>query len=242
MATLALVLAILAQDDPWKDLKIGDRVELTFNSGHTVRGEVSHHKVAWKADYKSYDVVSPADPQKDKVISLDLNLEYVRLVGILSVEKSAVQKVRKLQPLSPEEKAKRLDQKKQSLKDLKKEELERIEAQKKKFEEEAKKLADEAELQKPVDQIDEKKAREAREFYKKFPEGEGWGPRKHEELSKYLVATGKDNPKYIDVRKNNAPADPREEEFFANYDLWRLGKKIVEETNPKPGAGKETEK
>lgn len=239
MTTLALVLTILAQDDPWKELKIGDRVEITFNSGHTVRGEVSHHKVAWKPDYKSYDVVSPADPQKDRMISLDLNLEYVRLVGIMSVEKSAVKGVRKLTPLTPAEKNKRLEEKEKSLKDLTKEERERIAAQKKKFEEEAKKLADEAELQKPVDQIDEKKAREAREFYKKFPEAEGWGPKKYEELSKYLVATGKDKPKYIDVRKNNAPADPVEEEFFANYDLWRLGKKIVEET--KPGAGKETE-
>lgn len=239
MTTLVLAL-VLGQDDPWKEIKVGDRVEVTFNSGHTVRGEISHHKVAWKPDYRNYDVVVPADPPKDRMISLDLNLEYVRLVGIMSVEKSAVRSVRKLAPLTPEEKAKRYEEKTKALKDLKKEELERIEAQRRKFEEEAKKLADQAELEKPVDQIDEKKAREAREFYKKFPESEGWGPKKYEELSKYLVATGKDRPGYIDVRRNNAPADPQEEEFFANYDLWRLGRKIVQET--KAGTGKETEK
>jgi hypothetical protein len=85
-----------AQDDVWKQLSKGDRVQVTFRSGNTISGQLTH---------------KPADPRlvQEKLdlgtgneITLDVSLEYPGLNGTLSILKAEIKEIRKLQNIDPE--------------------------------------------------------------------------------------------------------------------------------------------
>ncbi len=96
-----LVLPLLAslataQEDIWKQLSKGDRVQITFRSGNTIAGLLTN---------------KPADPRvvQDKLdissvneITLDVSLEYPGLNGTLSIPKMEIKEIRKLQNIDPE--------------------------------------------------------------------------------------------------------------------------------------------
>ncbi|MBI3854138.1 MAG: hypothetical protein HY293_00440 [Planctomycetes bacterium] len=87
MLTLALLpslaLAAAAQDTAGAGLAVGDRVEITFFSGATIRGTI----------------VKPWDAAKETALTLDLTWEYTGLNGTLSVPRSDLKSVRKLRVL-----------------------------------------------------------------------------------------------------------------------------------------------
>ena len=96
-----LILPLLAslasaQEDVWKQLSKGDRVQVTFRSGNTIAGQLTN---------------KPADPRlvQDKLdlstvteITLDVSLEYPGLNGTLSIPKMEIKEIRKLQNIDPE--------------------------------------------------------------------------------------------------------------------------------------------
>jgi hypothetical protein len=80
----------LAQDDPWKSLNKGDRVQITFRSGNTILGSLT---------------AKPADPRVPPgaidfsaipEITIDVSLEYPGLNGTMTIPKKEIREVRKL--------------------------------------------------------------------------------------------------------------------------------------------------
>src|SRR2546422_8440875 len=85
-----------AQDDLWKTLKKGDRVQLTFRSGNMILGNLA---------------LKPADPRvppgpidysEASEVTIDLSLEYPGLNGTMTVAKKEIKEIRKLQNLDPQ--------------------------------------------------------------------------------------------------------------------------------------------
>jgi len=90
-----LVLPLLAslavaQDDPWKSLAKGDRVQVMFRSGNTILGSLT---------------VKPADPRLPQgpvdfsavsEITIDVSLEYPGLNGTMTIPKKEIKEIRKL--------------------------------------------------------------------------------------------------------------------------------------------------
>jgi hypothetical protein len=90
-----LASAAYAQEDIWKSLKKGDRIQITFRSGNMILGNLDN---------------KPADPRLQPVatdysscseITLDLSLEYPGLNGTMTVPKKEIKEIRKLQNLDP---------------------------------------------------------------------------------------------------------------------------------------------
>ncbi|HZE97650.1 MAG TPA: hypothetical protein VE981_11535 [Planctomycetota bacterium] len=88
-----LASTLAAQDDIWKNLAKGDRVQLTFRSGNMITGQIANR---------------PADPRlpQDKLdlsqaseVTLDVSLEYPGLNGTLTILRKEVKEIRKLQNL-----------------------------------------------------------------------------------------------------------------------------------------------
>jgi hypothetical protein len=97
MKTMTLSLALLpllglragAQDTPWSDLALGDRVEVTFFSGATIRGTlVSSGAKTRTVDYS-----------RERELTLDLTWEYPGLSGTMTLTKKEFKGVRKLRIL-----------------------------------------------------------------------------------------------------------------------------------------------
>jgi len=84
----SLVLPVAAQDTPWSDFAVGDRVELTFPSGGTIRGTlVTSSPKSTSRDYA-----------RESALTLDLTWEYPGLHGTMTVPKTDFKSARKLQP------------------------------------------------------------------------------------------------------------------------------------------------
>ena len=93
-----LVLPLLAsvasaQDDVWKSLAKGDRVQITFRSGNMIMGTLDH---------------KPADPRVKpgtidysavNELTLDVSLEYPGLNGTMTIPKKEIKEVRKIQSM-----------------------------------------------------------------------------------------------------------------------------------------------
>jgi hypothetical protein len=88
-----LASAAFAQDDLWKSLGKGDRVQITFRSGNTILGNLASKPgdPRLKADAVDYSSTSE--------ITLDLSLEYPGLNGTMSIMKKEIKEIRKLQSL-----------------------------------------------------------------------------------------------------------------------------------------------
>jgi hypothetical protein len=79
-----------AQDDPWKGLNKGDRVQIMFRSGNTILGALTN---------------KPADPRLPKgpidfstvsEVTIDVSLEYPGLNGTMTIPKKEIKEIRKL--------------------------------------------------------------------------------------------------------------------------------------------------
>jgi hypothetical protein len=84
-----------AQDDFWKTLAKGDRLQVTFRSGNTIQGMLTSKPADPRVPEGAVDY-SQADE-----ITLDVSLEYPGLNGTISIPRKEIKEVRKLQNLDP---------------------------------------------------------------------------------------------------------------------------------------------
>src|SRR5712672_306091 len=90
-----LASTALAQEDVWKSVKKGDRVQITFRSGNMISGNL---------DAKPADPRIPTgqiDYSAANEITLDVSLEYPGLNGTLTIAKKEIKDVRVLRNLDP---------------------------------------------------------------------------------------------------------------------------------------------
>ena len=93
-----LVLPLLAsvasaQDDVWKVLADGDRVQITFRSGNMIMGTLAHKPAdpRLKQGATDYSAVSE--------LTVDVSLEYPGLNGTMTIPKKEIKEVRKIQTM-----------------------------------------------------------------------------------------------------------------------------------------------
>lgn len=79
-----------AQDDPWKSLAKGDRVQVMFRSGNTILGALT----AKPADPRV--APGPIDYSGVSEITIDVSLEYPGLNGTMTIPKKEIKEIRKL--------------------------------------------------------------------------------------------------------------------------------------------------
>lgn len=216
--SLALALPAAAQEgpsDPFKDVKLGDRVELTLKSNFAIQGQII--------------TVDPhvTEIEKMKVITLDVNLEYPELTGHIGVERSQVRSVRKLPKLSAAELEARDKARQAAMKRMADEDNARrarmaereLEIEKARLDEAKRKKEKEKEgilgdVKEQAEMIAKGGA-----IFAKFPPAAGWGPAKLEEIA---------NKNTLKI-----PISDEEREFLLNYDLWAKYKAYKEEQDLK---------
>lgn len=226
--TAFLLAAALQQEIDFRDLRPGDRVEVMFRSGYTLRGIVIPPP-GRPADF---------DLSRSDKLYLDLQWEYDRIrEGTLGVFRDTIRRIRRLKPLTKEQMQAILARKKIALEKLSEEERERM----KMIEDRIRGMAErragppEKEEKGPTSAMDlSEEEKEALDFYRRFPESEGWGEAKYEELKKVLIETENG---YLDLRKGSrnavtgqvtyVPADRREAEFFGGYAKWKAGRDVA---------------
>jgi hypothetical protein len=217
-----LASAAAAQDDIWKSLAKGDRVQITFRSGNTILGNLASRP----ADPRN--LPETVDYSTASEVTLDVSLEYPGLNGTMTILKKEIKEIRKLQNLDPatmkriQEEMKRIQQ--QAASD---------EAKRKAEEEERDKItkAKRAELIKSEADADKDKDKGAlllkefqdlqkgKELLKRFPPDK-YGP----QTLKEVVDMG--------VRKQPVPPDIREYADPENLRLWNLALKAQQEAQP----------
>jgi hypothetical protein len=79
-----------AQDDPWKSLKKGDRVQVTFRSGNTILGRLASKPADPRVPAGTIDYSAIAE------ITIDVSLEYPGLNGTMTIPKKEIREIRKL--------------------------------------------------------------------------------------------------------------------------------------------------
>ncbi len=208
------ILALLAspamgrQDDVWKALALGDRVQVTFRSGNAITGTLAVLSRDPKVKVTSVDYV------KEGALTLDVSWEYPGLNGTLTISKKDIREVRKLQNLDPK-----------TIEDLRKQrervQIELQEANKRNQEAKEKSdretlaaaaQAEKERIQKTLTGDDIKRLeaeaeglKKGYEVLQKFPPSE-WGPKRLEEIS--LKA------------QRRQPLSDQEREFMANVEHW----------------------
>jgi hypothetical protein len=95
-----LVLPLLAsvasaQDDVWKLLSKGDRVQITFRTGNMIMGNLVHRPADPRVKQGAIDY-SAVDE-----LTLDVSLEYPGLNGTMTILKKDIKEVRKIQSMDP---------------------------------------------------------------------------------------------------------------------------------------------
>jgi hypothetical protein len=98
MRILLIVMTLVAslaaaQEDPWKTLVLGDRIQVTFRGGNMVIGQI---------DTKPGDPkvkVAVVDYSKAQEVTINLSLEYPGLNGTMTILKKEIKAIRKLQAL-----------------------------------------------------------------------------------------------------------------------------------------------
>lgn len=209
MTGLLLAGSAWAQDaaqDPLKEYKLGDRVELTLKSNFAIQGKL----ISTTADL--------TELEKMTVITLDISTEYASLSGHMGVERHQIKSVRRLPRLSPAELEARDKARQQALKRLALEDsVKRKRLAEQELEDEALKAEEEkrgkekeregvaGELKAQAEMLEKGAA-----LYAKFPPPE-WGAEKLKEISNKSIT--------------KVPVLPDETEFVAGYDLW-LGYKM----------------
>src|SRR6185295_9475109 len=160
-----------AQDDVWKTLNKGDRIQVTFRSGNMLLGNLDN---------------KPADPRLAPVatdystaseITIDLSLEYPGLNGTMTIPKKEIKEIRKLQNLDPAT-MKRIQEEMKRIQALaaadeasrKSSESERDKAKEEEGKDEKKEKTTGEEVLKELDDL-----RKGKELLKRFPPDK-WGP------------------------------------------------------------------
>lgn len=195
--------AVASSPDSLKDLRVGDRIEVTLKNESVIRGTI--------------------DFLTDTHLGVDISLEAVNLNGILTLKVADVETAAKLRKISRDDAEKMLA--------LKKADAERLAAESRRQEEELKKRAEaevkaqEDELLKTLkveekskaDEVMEKMARlsEGLALLKKFPPDAGWGDEKLAALKAQFL-------------KTKVPLAEDERNFVNNFSLWKEAKAYVE--------------
>lgn len=79
-----------AQDDPWKSLTKGDRVQVMFRSGNTILGSLTGKPADPRVP------PGPIDYSGVSEITIDVSLEYPGLNGTMTIPKKEIKEIRKL--------------------------------------------------------------------------------------------------------------------------------------------------
>jgi hypothetical protein len=79
-----------AQDDIWKALNKGDRVQITFRSGNTIMGNLTVKPADPRTPPSAFDLSAASE------ITIDVSLEYPGLNGTMTIPKKEIKDVRKL--------------------------------------------------------------------------------------------------------------------------------------------------
>lgn len=206
LALLPLLAAPgFSQDEVWKSLKLGDRVQVIFRSGNMITGQLT----AKPGDPRVK--VAPVDYAVATELTLDVTLEYPGLNGTLSVPRKEIKEVRKLQNLDA-----------QTMKRMQ-DELQKVQEAARVDEEERKRIEKERDARKPkpgdpADPAvpattdpkdpapDADRLKKGLDLLARFPPPE-WGPHKVQEI----IAKG--------LRKQ--PITLLEKEFGDNIGLWQ---------------------
>jgi hypothetical protein len=229
MNTLALallpLLAASAQDDFWKGLSLGDRVQVTFRSGNSLTGTLTFVSADPKAK------VDALDYAKETAVSLDLSWEYPGLNGTMTIPKREIKEIRKLEKLDAAALKALQEQKKKIEKDLElqnrknreesdRREKEALEAAKQVAEREAMK----AKLSGQAGDVTQKleRMKKGLELLAKFPPP-AWGKEKLSEIARKAQL--------------KIPVSQQENEFVQNYDFWVEARNAQEEGKKKPEGG-----
>jgi hypothetical protein len=218
-----LVLPFLAAsawgqaEDVYKNLSLGDRVQITFRSGGTITGNLDVNPVGQKPKPKVEGAPEePVDFTKETGLTINLSWEYPGLDGTMTILKKEIKEVKKLQTLDKETMDRLKKQKAQIHKDL---EIQNAQnkADAKKRDKEAHAAADKmnakdkADLDATTKAADEarqkKEAEEALKLLQKFPPDAGWGPKKLEEIQQKST-------------RKNSVITPDETDFMKNYQQW----------------------
>jgi hypothetical protein len=80
----------VAQDDPWKSLNKGDRVQIMFRSGNTILGSLTAKPGDPRVPPGAVDYSALTE------ITIDVSLEYPGLNGTMTIPKREIREVRKL--------------------------------------------------------------------------------------------------------------------------------------------------
>jgi hypothetical protein len=227
--TLYLVLSLVpsaqSAEQLYKDLKVGDRIRVTFRSGNTITGHLAAPPSAeppkkvpprtGKAAPAEAAAPEPVDFSKLPVLTLDLSWEYPGLNGTLTIEKKDVRSIEKLQNLDPATLRRLAEEKKKIQEDLarqneelrkeaerrEKEARELVERLRKEEDEKLKAAGQEKELAEKLDRV-----KKYKEVLARFPPSAGWGPERLQEISRKAQL--------------KLPVTLEERAFAENFQLW----------------------
>lgn len=221
-----LASAVYAQEDVWKSLSKGDRVQVTFRSGNMIRGNLENRPADPRVP------PAPIDYTVAGEITLDLSLEYPGLNGTMTISRKEIKEIRKLQSLDPatlkriQEEVKRIQQQTASDEAKRKmEESERDKIAKDKLKKREKEEAAAEKDKKQGDQLlkDFQDLQKGKDLLKRFPPDK-YGP----QTLKNVVDMG--------LRKQPIPPDVLEFSDPETQRLWNLAKSQQDAQAP-PSSG-----
>ena len=79
-----------AQDDAWKSLSKGDRVQIMFRSGNTILGRLTTKPADPRLPSGAIDLSTATE------VTIDVSLEYPGLNGTMTIPKKEIKEIRKL--------------------------------------------------------------------------------------------------------------------------------------------------
>lgn len=221
-----LAAPALAQqdDDPYKTLSLGDRVQVTFRSGGTISGQLVVNPIGRAirpAPIKpGEEPAEKIDYTKESSLTIDVSWEYPGLNGTMTIVKKEIKEVKKLQHLDKETLKRLMEQKAEVAKDLDRQNRanqadseRRTKAgltERAKIDEQAKKADDEA-----INQAKEAAKLKKLEILKLFPPDQGWGPDKFKDIGAKAL------------RKQ--PLTDQENLFMQSFGAWAEAKSIQDE-------------
>ena len=198
-----------AQDDPWKSLSKGDRVQVTFRSGNTILGSLTTRPADPRVP------PGPIDFSAITEITIDVSLEYPGLNGTMTIPKKEIKEIRKLGNLDAATMARIRDEMARIQKQAAEDEKSRkaAESERDKSSKAAREAAEKADKDSAGDKDkgaqllkDFNELQEGKKLLQRFPP-EKYGPHTRKEMADMAV------------RKQPVPLDMRE---FADPEVQRL--------------------
>jgi hypothetical protein len=218
-----LASSALAQDDVWKTLNKGDRIQVTFRSGNMILGNLDHKPGDPRLAPTTIDYSAASE------ITIDLSLEYPGLNGTMTIPKKEIKEIRKLQNLDPatmkriQEEMRRI----QALAAADEAGRKTAEAERDKLKEKERKKKDEEDKDKDKDKEDGVKAlkdledlQKGKELLKRVPPDK-WGPQTASAVAEKSL------------RKQPVTAEEREFLQEDNQKLWNLALRNQQEKEAK---------